>query len=107
MDNQVHGKMCEFSALTCIDTASNLVELICIDNRTAKHIHNKFMQSWLKIYTHPSRCVYIFNQDCINLLCICFAVLLSIQINSTRLYAVSMHVNRTPGKSICAVCEQK
>ncbi len=31
---QVNGRPCEFNALTCIDTASNLVELIRIDNKT-------------------------------------------------------------------------
>jgi hypothetical protein len=37
----------EFDALTCIDTALNLVELIRIDNKTAEHIRDKFTQSWL------------------------------------------------------------
>ena len=40
---KVNGRMCEFNALTCIDTASNLVELIRIDNKTAEHIRNKFV----------------------------------------------------------------
>jgi hypothetical protein len=44
---KVNGQQVEFNALTCIDTALNLVELICIDNKTAKHIHDKFTQSWL------------------------------------------------------------
>jgi hypothetical protein len=44
---KVNGQQVEFNALTCIDTASNLVELILIDNKTAKHIHDKFTQSWL------------------------------------------------------------
>ncbi len=44
---KVNGQQVEFNALTCIDTASNLVKLICVDNKTAKHIHDKFMQSWL------------------------------------------------------------
>jgi hypothetical protein len=35
----------KFNALTCIDTASNLVELICVDNETAEHICDKFTQS--------------------------------------------------------------
>eukprot|EP00956_Cyclotella_meneghiniana_P031208 scaffold81158_cov76-Cyclotella_meneghiniana.AAC.1 len=37
---KVNGKVCEFSALTCIDTASNLVELVRIDNKTAEHIRD-------------------------------------------------------------------
>jgi hypothetical protein len=39
---KVNGRQVEFNALTCIDTASNLVKLICIDNKTAKHIRDKF-----------------------------------------------------------------
>ncbi len=44
---KVNGQQVEFYALTCIDTASNLVELIRVDNKTAKHIRVKFTQSWL------------------------------------------------------------
>jgi hypothetical protein len=44
---KVNGQQVEFNALTCIDTALNLVELIRIHNKTAKHIHDKFTQSWL------------------------------------------------------------
>ncbi len=50
---KVNGQQVEISALTCIDTASNLVELICIDNKTAKHIRDKFTQSWLCPYPRP------------------------------------------------------
>jgi hypothetical protein len=39
---KVGSKLCEFNALTCIDTASNLVELVRIDNKTAAHIRDKF-----------------------------------------------------------------
>jgi len=55
---KVNGRECEFSALTCIDTASNLVELIRIDNKTAEHIRDKFVQSWLCRYPRPIRCVH-------------------------------------------------
>ena len=44
---KVNNKPCEFSALTCIDTASNLVELVRIDNKTSEHIRDKFGQTWL------------------------------------------------------------
>jgi hypothetical protein len=44
---KVNGLQVEFNALTCIDTASNLVKLIHIDNKTAKHICDKFTQRWL------------------------------------------------------------
>ncbi len=39
---KVNGQQVEFNALTCIDTASNLVKLIRVDNKTADHIHDKF-----------------------------------------------------------------
>jgi hypothetical protein len=44
---KVNGQQVAFNALTCIDTASNLVELIRVDSKTAKHICDKFTQSWL------------------------------------------------------------
>jgi hypothetical protein len=47
-----------FNALTCIDMALNLVELIHVDNRAAKHIHDKFMQSWLCQYPRPVWCLH-------------------------------------------------
>ena len=48
----------EFNALPCIDTASNLARLICIRNKTAFHIRDKFIQSWLTRYPRPIRCVH-------------------------------------------------
>ncbi len=36
----VNSQQVEFNALACIDTASNLVKLIHIDNKTAEHIHD-------------------------------------------------------------------
>ena len=50
---KVNGRQFELNALTCIDMASNLVKLIRVDNKTAKHICDKFMQSWLCQYPHP------------------------------------------------------
>jgi hypothetical protein len=44
---KVNGQQVELNVLTCIDMASNLVELIRVDNKTAKHIRDKFLQSWL------------------------------------------------------------
>ena len=55
---KVRGKMVEFNALTCIDTASNLVELIRVDNKTSAHVRNKFVQCWLSRYPRPIRCVH-------------------------------------------------
>ncbi len=48
----------EFNSLTCIDTALNLVKLICIDNKTAQHICDKFTQSWLCQYPRPAGCLH-------------------------------------------------
>jgi hypothetical protein len=48
----------ELNALTCIDMTSNLVELICVDNKTAKHIRDKFTQSWLCQNPCPVRCLH-------------------------------------------------
>ncbi len=44
---KVNGQQVEFNALTCIDTASNIVQLIRVDNKTAKRIRGKFTQSRL------------------------------------------------------------
>ncbi len=42
---KVSGQQVGFNALTCIDMASNLVKLIHVDNKIAKHIHEKFTHS--------------------------------------------------------------
>jgi hypothetical protein len=55
---KVNGQQVEFNALTCIDMASTLLGLICIDNKTAKHIHDKLMQSWLFQFPHPVQCLH-------------------------------------------------
>jgi hypothetical protein len=55
---KVNGRKVEFNALTCIDTASNLVELIRIDNKTTRNIRDKFTQCWLCRYPRPMRCVH-------------------------------------------------
>ncbi len=43
---KVNCRQVEFNALTCIDMASNLVKLIRVENKTAKHIRDKVTQSW-------------------------------------------------------------
>jgi hypothetical protein len=55
---KVNDQQVEFNALTCIDTASNLVKLIHIDKKTAKQIRDKFTESWLCRYPHPVRCLH-------------------------------------------------
>jgi hypothetical protein len=55
---KVGNKLVEFNALTCIDTASNLVELVRIDNKTSNHIRDKFSQTWLCRNPRPIRCIH-------------------------------------------------
>lgn len=55
---KVNGRIVVFNALTSIDTASNLVELTRIDNKTSEHVTRKFEQSWLARYPLPTRCVH-------------------------------------------------
>jgi hypothetical protein len=50
---KVNGRQVEFNVLTCIETALNLAKLIHFDNKTFKHIHDKFTQNWLCQYPHP------------------------------------------------------
>ena len=44
---QVRDKPYEFNDLTMIDTVSNLVELVRIDDKTLVHTTHKFAQVWL------------------------------------------------------------
>jgi hypothetical protein len=45
-------------ALTAIDTVTNLVELIRIDNKESNTVARKFMQCWLRRYLWPQCCVH-------------------------------------------------
>ncbi len=51
---KVNGCNVKFNALTCIGTASNLVELGRVNNKMSLHIRNRFMQSWLAQYPRPT-----------------------------------------------------
>jgi hypothetical protein len=55
---KVNCQQVEFNPLTCIDTASNLVKHVWVDNKTAKHIRYMFTQSWLCRYPHPVQCLH-------------------------------------------------
>jgi hypothetical protein len=55
---KVNNSKVEFNALNSMDTASNLVELIRIDNKTPQHIQDKFIQSWLFHYPRPIHCIH-------------------------------------------------
>jgi len=55
---QVHGNQYELSALTAIDTVTNLVELIRVDDKYSEIIARKYAQCWLSCYPWPQRCVH-------------------------------------------------
>ena len=51
---QVNSQELVFHALTCIDTVTNLAEVICIENKTSAHISMLFENQWLSQYPYPS-----------------------------------------------------
>jgi hypothetical protein len=55
---QVRGNPYEFKALTVIDTVTNLVELIRIDDKRLKTVARKYAQCWLTCHPWPQRCVH-------------------------------------------------
>ncbi len=55
---QVCNKPYEFNALTVINTVSNLVELVRIDEKTSAHVARKYAQVWLSRYPWLERCVH-------------------------------------------------
>ena len=52
------GRTYEFSALTSIDRATGLAELIRIDNKTSNYVAAKFIESWLSRYPIPFSCCH-------------------------------------------------
>ncbi len=55
---QVRDKPYECNALTMIDTVSNLVELVQINDKTSAHIAKKYAQVRLTQYPWPARCIH-------------------------------------------------
>jgi hypothetical protein len=55
---QVRNKLYEFNALTVIDTVSNLVELVRMDEKMSAHVGRKYTQVWLARYPWPECCVH-------------------------------------------------
>ena len=47
-----------FSALTIIDTVTNLVEVVRLDNHSAAHVALHFENTWLSRYPKPVSCIY-------------------------------------------------
>ena len=54
----VGNKVLEFNALTYIDMCKNLVELVCIKNKSADHMSRLFAHTWLARYPRPDRCIH-------------------------------------------------
>ncbi len=59
---QVCGNPYEFVALTVINTATNLVELIRVD-KNSDTIARKYAQCWLSRYPWPQRCVHDHEEN--------------------------------------------
>jgi len=55
---QVGGHFMEFRALTIIDTVTNLVEIVRLENMTAAHVGLLFENTWLARYPKPLYCIY-------------------------------------------------
>eukprot|EP00957_Ditylum_brightwellii_P150236 11440962-Ditylum_brightwellii.AAC.1 len=54
----IQGQEVEFSAPTCIDTVSNLTEIVRIDNKTTEHTAQKFENYWVARYPRPLKCIH-------------------------------------------------
>jgi transposase InsO family protein len=48
----------KFSALTIIDLVTNLVEIVCVNNKTSATITAHFINTWLACYPKPISCVH-------------------------------------------------
>ena len=55
---KVNSQELVFHALTCIDTVTNLAEVIHIENKTSAHISMLFENHWLSRYPCLSRCIH-------------------------------------------------
>jgi len=55
---ELNGEEIKFNALTIIDTTTNLVELIRLDNMSSAHTARQFENTWLARYPKPMHCIY-------------------------------------------------
>ncbi len=55
---QVRGNPYEFEVLSVVDTVTNLVKLIRIDDKRSHTVARKFAQCWLTGYPWPQHCVH-------------------------------------------------
>jgi hypothetical protein len=58
LDGSVRGIPYEFKALIVIDTVTNLVKLIRIDDKRLNTVAKKIVQCWLTRYPWPQHCVH-------------------------------------------------
>jgi transposase InsO family protein len=54
----VNGTNMTFMALTIIDTVTNLVEVIRLNNKTSAHVALQFENTWLSRYPRPLYCIH-------------------------------------------------
>lgn len=54
----VNDAILEFSALTSIDIATTLLEIVRVDEKNSDYIFNKFSTSWLARYPRPTRVIF-------------------------------------------------
>jgi transposase InsO family protein len=55
---RVGDELTSFTALTVIDTVTNLAELIRLDNKSSAHVSMQFENCWLSRYPRPTNCIY-------------------------------------------------
>lgn len=53
-----HGFDHEFRALTVIDTVTNYVEIIRLENKTAEHVAKQFENQWVARYPKPNNVIF-------------------------------------------------
>jgi hypothetical protein len=54
----INGQILQIQALTIVDTATTLAEVICIEDHSLQHVANLFGKGWLTCYPHPIRCIF-------------------------------------------------
>jgi hypothetical protein len=59
----VNNQKVEFNSLTWMNTATNLVDLIYINNKTLHHILDEFIQCWLAWYPFP---IIVYTTKAVN-----------------------------------------
>ena len=54
----VNGQQLEFKVLTIMDTVTNLLEIVRIDNKTSENITQLFANTWLSRYPWPAQVIH-------------------------------------------------